>query len=344
MFAAVAATALGGIHTIKYKLHLAARTYRGAIQMIADPTHVLAFEARLGLAKTLYEWNELKKAESLALLCSELVTSAKSESESGADTLLVRLMLTRNEGGAAEALLSRTALAAPSGQLTNRMKEAAELRVILISRRGEVQNAADLANTYELPVGFARTQMARGKGSDALLLVESYRRSMKAQRRQQDVAKAMVEQLIIHQANGEEDSALQLLRIAVARAQEPGAIRLFVDEVVPMKMLLTKLQQEAEFEQYASPLLCASGDQGPSAKHVSPAKVASPSQFSPNAFSQRELEILRLIQQGLSNQNIGEQLFVSLSTVKWHNQNIFAKLSVQRRTEAVARALQLKLL
>jgi LuxR family maltose regulon positive regulatory protein len=63
-----------------------------------------------------------------------------------------------------------------------------------------------------------------------------------------------------------------------------------------------------------------------------------------SAFSHRELKILRLIQEGHSNQNIGELLFLSLSTVKWHNQNIFSKLDVQRRTEAVARAVQLKLL
>ena len=51
-----------------------------------------------------------------------------------------------------------------------------------------------------------------------------------------------------------------------------------------------------------------------------------------------------LIQQGHSNQGIGETLFLSLHTVKWHNQNIFDKLDVQRRTEAVARARELKLL
>jgi LuxR family maltose regulon positive regulatory protein len=62
------------------------------------------------------------------------------------------------------------------------------------------------------------------------------------------------------------------------------------------------------------------------------------------AFSQRELEILRLIRDGCSNQSISERLFLSLSTVKWHNQNIFSKLDVERRTEAVARALQLNLL
>ena len=61
-------------------------------------------------------------------------------------------------------------------------------------------------------------------------------------------------------------------------------------------------------------------------------------------LSQRELEILQLIAQGLSNREISERLFLALNTVKGHNQKIFDKLQVQRRTEAVARARQLDLL
>ena len=61
-------------------------------------------------------------------------------------------------------------------------------------------------------------------------------------------------------------------------------------------------------------------------------------------LSQRELEVLKLIAQGLSNQEISERLFIALITVKGHNQRIFGKLQVQRRTEAVARARELGLL
>ena len=58
-------------------------------------------------------------------------------------------------------------------------------------------------------------------------------------------------------------------------------------------------------------------------------------------LSKREMEILKLIAQGLSNKEISEKLFIALSSVKGHNQKIFAKLQVQRRTEAVARAREL---
>jgi LuxR family maltose regulon positive regulatory protein len=61
-------------------------------------------------------------------------------------------------------------------------------------------------------------------------------------------------------------------------------------------------------------------------------------------LSARELEILRLIAQGLSNDAISARLFLAVSTVKGHNRNIFDKLQVQRRTEAVARARELGLL
>ena len=61
-------------------------------------------------------------------------------------------------------------------------------------------------------------------------------------------------------------------------------------------------------------------------------------------LSPRELEVLGLIAQGLSNQEICERLFLALDTVKGHNRRIFDKLQVQRRTEAIARARDLGLI
>ena len=60
-------------------------------------------------------------------------------------------------------------------------------------------------------------------------------------------------------------------------------------------------------------------------------------------LSERELEVLQLVAQGLSNREISDQLFLALSTVKGHNRHIYGKLQVQRRTEAVARARELGL-
>ena len=72
-------------------------------------------------------------------------------------------------------------------------------------------------------------------------------------------------------------------------------------------------------------------------------KIQNPKSNLLEPLSQRELEILKLIAQGLSNREIGERLFLALDTVKGHNRKIFDKLQVQSRTEAVARARELGL-
>jgi LuxR family maltose regulon positive regulatory protein len=72
-----------------------------------------------------------------------------------------------------------------------------------------------------------------------------------------------------------------------------------------------------------------------------PARLAQP---LTEPLSQRELEVLQLIAQGLSNREISERLFLALDTVKGHNRRIFGKLLVQRRTEAVAKARSLDIL
>ena len=73
-------------------------------------------------------------------------------------------------------------------------------------------------------------------------------------------------------------------------------------------------------------------------------RAAPAAQSLVEPLSQRELEVLQLIAQGLSNREISARLFLALDTVKGHNRRIYDKLQVQRRTEAVARARGLGLL
>jgi LuxR family maltose regulon positive regulatory protein len=95
---------------------------------------------------------------------------------------------------------------------------------------------------------------------------------------------------------------------------------------------------------YAGKLLAAFESEK-SRTGVESGRLTSPaSQPLVEPLSQRELEVLRLIAEGLSNSEISERLFIALITVKGHNQRIFGKLQVQRRTEAVARARELGLL
>ena len=106
-----------------------------------------------------------------------------------------------------------------------------------------------------------------------------------------------------------------------------------------MAQLLTGMQEAGgTMQEYIHTLLVAFGAQPdalPSASH--PQSLAEP-------LSQRELEVLRLVSQGLSNREISERLVLALDTVKGHNRRIYEKLQVERRTEAVARARELGVL
>lgn len=61
-------------------------------------------------------------------------------------------------------------------------------------------------------------------------------------------------------------------------------------------------------------------------------------------ISKRELEVLQLMADGLSNQEIAERLFVSLNTIKTHSSKVFEKMDVKRRTQAVEKAKRLSLI
>jgi LuxR family transcriptional regulator, maltose regulon positive regulatory protein len=127
-------------------------------------------------------------------------------------------------------------------------------------------------------------------------------------------------------------------------------MRIFVDEGPPMASLLSAAVTQGIMPDYIEKLLAAFP--AASAAAPTPGKAdrppASPVQLLGQPLieplSARELEVLRLIAQGLSNEAIGARLFLALSTVKGHNRNIFEKLQVQSRTEAVARARELGLL
>jgi LuxR family transcriptional regulator, maltose regulon positive regulatory protein len=127
-------------------------------------------------------------------------------------------------------------------------------------------------------------------------------------------------------------------------------VRVFADESAPMAALLARLvtaQQDQRAPDrgidagYLAALLraCGQGDAVPPRKR---ADAAPPGMTEP--LTGRELEVLRLIAAGRSNQRIARELFVSLDTVKKHVTHVLGKLGAANRTEAAARARQLGLI
>jgi len=179
---------------------------------------------------------------------------------------------------------------------------------------------------------------------EAIGLLEHLQQAAERGDRTGSVIEILVLLAIAHQTRGNIPVALVQLERALTLAEPEGFIRLFVDEGAPMARLLTDAAAQGMMPDYTRSLLVAFDDRVPASEgnpSHPPAGLAQPP-FEP--LSHRELEVLHLIAQGLSNNEIGERLYLALSTVKGHNRMIFDKLDVQRRTEAVARARELGLL
>jgi LuxR family maltose regulon positive regulatory protein len=134
------------------------------------------------------------------------------------------------------------------------------------------------------------------------------------------------------------------LERALTLAEPEGYVRIFVDEGRPMAQLLSEAAAHGIMPDYTARLLAVFEAEEQKSEDESHLPHALPAQSLIEPLSQRELEVLRLIAQGLSNREISERLFLAVITVKGHNRNIFRKLQVRRRTEAIARARELGLL
>jgi LuxR family transcriptional regulator, maltose regulon positive regulatory protein len=204
--------------------------------------------------------------------------------------------------------------------------------------------------------------------ADALHLLDRLHGAAEADRRMGDMVEILVLRALALQAQGVLPAAFTMLAGALSLAEPEGYVRIFVDEGAPMAALLAQsvaLRQAQEprraqhdpIRTYTERLLAAfpdgdketrrQGDKqiehlGDHSVSLSPTLPVSSSLVEP--LSERELEVLRLIALGHSNQAIADRLVVAVSTVKKHVNNIYGKLDVQSRTQALLRARELHLL
>lgn len=188
---------------------------------------------------------------------------------------------------------------------------------------------------YELLV-LARLLIAQERLDETLALLESLLPIAERRNRPAMVIEICLLQALAFQAQGNLDRAMASLERALSLAEAEGYVRIFVDEGEPVARLLYLAAERGIAPEYAGRLLAAFPALEPTVQEPQ-AEIVEP-------LSERELHVLRLIAEGLSNQEIAQRLVVSLSTVKWHAGNIYGKLGVSSRTQAVARAQMLGLL
>jgi len=200
----------------------------------------------------------------------------------------------------------------------------------------------------QLQIAQFREQSSGPFLSTALAWLERLLQDAECKSRTGSVIEILVLRALALQARHATSEALLSLKQALTLAQPEGYIRLFADHGRPLATLLSLLREtNPDSRYYIQTLLvaCLPAEY----EHAGTASTAhhplapTPAQPLLDPLSERELEVLRLIASGASNQAIADQLVVTVNTVKRHVSNVFAKLAVANRTQAMARARELNL-
>lgn len=187
-----------------------------------------------------------------------------------------------------------------------------------------------------------RKNPEHGPIQDAMTLLERLLKAAKEGKRIGSVIEILVLQTLAFTAQNDLPSALASLEPALSLAEPEGYIRIFVDEGPPMAHVLYAAQSRGIAPGYVQRLLALFPIFEPD-QTATPLKRTSDFEWI-EPLSERELEILQLIAEGLTNPEIASELFLSLNTVKVHTRNIYSKLDTHNRTQTVARARDLKIL
>ncbi len=330
----LALATLGEIQFVDNQLPQAAETCLRLLPMLGEHPLPTAGDVCMLLAQIYYEWNDLANAKVYGQKSLELTHLYDKVIDRFilSEVFLARLEFAQGEAENASARLNRIAQSARQPHFLHRLPDVAEAQVMILLKQGQAAKAEKLAWQFDLPFSQVRVHLAQGNPSAALARLEPLRQQAESSNWPDERLKIMVLQSLAFQAGGANQQASQVLSEALALAEPGGFIRLFVDEGENMRSLLTRIRATLKpgqpLSRYLDQLLSAFG----------PGVSRSPELLTP-----RELEILRLIAAGHSNQEIGQRLFLALDTVKGHNRRIFDKLQVQRRTEAIARARELGL-
>jgi len=156
------------------------------------------------------------------------------------------------------------------------------------------------------------------------------------------VIEILVVQSLAHEVQSDIPAALVPLERALSLAEPEGYVRIFADEGPPMARLLYEALSQGTSPNYVQQLLTAFPVEEPEEADSSNTQAPTPEHIEP--LSEREIEVLQLISEGLTNQEIATKLYLSLHTVKAHARNIYGKLSVKNRTQAVTKGKALGIL
>jgi LuxR family transcriptional regulator, maltose regulon positive regulatory protein len=357
---------LGWVQQVRGRLGAALKTYREGQRFATRGGRFLPFhagEAHVGIAQVLYARDQLDDALQHVTEGIEL-TRQVVEFRLPAFGL-VNLAWTRqamgDRDGALEAIDEACRLL-PATDVVTMFSPAQTERAGLLLAQGRVEEAARWAEerglTDEDDISYPRERnylvltrvlLARHQPDRAFRLLKRLDALAESQGRVGSLIEIRALRSLALQSAGRHQDALTALAEVLALARPEGYIRVFADEGPPMAALLQRLIRTRQPGQAAAASRAAR-------EHVNrvvkafrfpmgrPERAAAVAMGPIEPLTKRELEVLGLIAAGRPNQEIADQLVVTLETVKKHTSHIFNKLGAANRTDAVARARELRLL
>ena len=340
------------------KLQHAARIYSETSQMVtmADGSiSPLAGRVYAGLARISYEWNRMDDAARYARQAIELSGSWGSlEYQATGHVVLASLAHVQGRSDEAREAMRVAEHLMREHQPTPWRSDCVMSGLArLWVAQGDLERALYLIQESGAPIDnlpregkishqleplyliLLRLHLAQNEGDAALALAHWLLQQLEGTSRTARVIEALVLQALAFQAKRDVDQALAALRMAFSLTRPEGYVRTFLEEGDAMTRLLFQAKSRQTGTGYAAELLSAMG-------HAF-GRAVPPAQLLIEPLTSRELEVLKLVEAGYSNQEIATRLVISMPTVKRHISNIYAKLGISTRTQAVSRAKELNL-
>lgn len=355
---------LGAAEKTRARYHRAAEIFRQGMHLgAAQNANYLpaAIYLYTDLSEVLYEWNDLSGARPLidqVLERSELLGLTRARVTGY--RLDARWLAANGKMNEALSQIAQAVQLAETHKIPDHYASPARaLQVILWLNTNRLADAVAWAEQSGLEtdapidkprqeeyLALARVRLAQGAPQRARILLERLIAEGGAQGRIEHVIWSLTIMALAAHAQDQTEAARVTLARALSLAQPQNFVRTFVDLGEPMRALLTQFKRSSEKQPADAPLqpylgmLLAAASPAPAAPKPAPAPHPLPTGEQIEALTDREVQVLALVAQGLSDKQIANQLVVATGTVKRHLNNIYGKLGVNSRTQALARARQ----
>jgi LuxR family transcriptional regulator, maltose regulon positive regulatory protein len=333
-------------------LHQAADLYAEALKIAALPDGkklATAGEVYAEFSQISYEWNNLETAMEQVRACLALCRWWGQETFQAIGSIMLA-RLERVHGNTESAVENMNIAEKMIREHHFAFKYTVWVKYCLVRlwiALGDLEKASGIVQESGITAGdeipyirepeflaLLRLLLAKGDYDASLDLSRRLLQKAENTRHAGRIIEVLVLQALIFQCRKEMDQALDVLKRALSLAKTEKYVRLFVDEGEPMVRLLHLARSRQIEKEYVTALLSVLG------KDTGSLRLARELLTEP--LTAREIEVLKLIEAGCSNQEIADKLIISFTTVKRHISNIYNKLDAKSRTQAIAIGKELK--